>query len=245
MLSDTKISKKIKNFIINDCEKRKHEEACGLLYKKNNIINVISCSNDSKTPTKTFIINESTVDEVSKKGQIIGYYHSHIHKNDHGLSWIDKAMSEYTHFFSILYHIHSKRIHIYKPCGWVAPLIGRDYYTGFFDSFSLIKDYYKSTISINNNFTYYRYIKPLWQISVNNNKALSKVVEKYGFFEIEHPKTKCLCILWMDGIIKEFAIYHNNKFLTHLFEEKSKKYTKKELTDKGYTIKYYWNGKLS
>lgn len=237
ILSGIKIPNSVINKIKEDCKIRPHEEACGLIVINGNI-DIISCENKSKFPKKSFYIDEKIVDNISKKHRIIGYYHSHIYDNCDKLSWVDKSLAEVTKKISILYALKCDKIEVYYPNGWVAPLIGRDYVTGLFDSFSLVKDFYKE-LNINNHFSYHRYTTPIHQFSVNNSDIFEKILKKYNFFILEEKKDNCLCMFLINDNIHDFGIYlGENLYLTHFYEEKSKIVHEEDIIKK-YKINYY------
>lgn len=236
-----------KNLIIEDCENRPHEEACGILIQqKDGVVEVIPCENKSPTPKKSFIISQETIDKfLIDDGKLISYYHSHIRESENGPSWLDKAVSEQTKLESIVYNIKTKKFFIYSPMGWTAPLLGREYAMGFFDSFSLVKDVYKNDLKIYNNFSYSRYTKPLSEISVNNKGILLRVFQEYGFNLIPKPINKCLCLMTYDGIESECGIYCNDEVLMHKEHGISGYKSLKEVLNSVDRIRYFFNGKLS
>lgn len=241
------LSSNFRKKIINDCLKRKDEEACGLIIKSPfGNIDIVSCPNSSTTPKKSFSIDEKIIDEyVKKNNQIIGYYHSHIHQNANEFSWIDKAMSEQTNLISVLYDMHSGDFHIYKPCGWVAPLLNRPYMTGFFDSFTLIKDFYKKDIDIKNNFHYNRYIKSINTLTNKNKDILHKTLCKNKFLLVPFAKEKCAVIINKNDLDIEFGIYQNKKIITQFENHFSREYDIKDIHELQYIVRFYWNERIN
>lgn len=240
------LSKEFREIIKQDCVLRKHEEACGLIIRNSNgDISVISCPNSSITPKKSFVIEEKIVDEYARKNQIIGYYHSHIHENSNELSWIDKAMSEQTNMICVMYNIHSEDFHIHKPCGWIAPLLKRPYMTGFFDSFTILKDFYKKSIDINNNFYYHRYEKCINVLTSVSLNSLHRVLDKNKFYLIPFLKEKCSVVLNINNLDKEFGIFKNNKIITQFENHLSEEYDMKDIYNLGYTVRCYWHDKIN
>lgn len=230
------LSKKIKNEIKQNVLKRKDEESCGLLAFYDGHLHVIPCKNTSKNPRTSFTIDNETVQKYFKKYQILGFYHSHVDE-DCKHSWIDRAMAETINKVSVVYSIKTNRFSHFEPRGWIAPLEKRPYMIGIFDSFSLFRDFYKKNIQINNNFSYYRYTKPISEISVNNKGILEKVLNKYNFFEIESPEDKSTVLFKKNGIGQDLGIYHQGLILTQLENNFSKYYKINELSD--YELIYY------
>lgn len=219
-----KLPQKILKNIIKRCKRNKKQESCGLVMQDvNNKIHVIPTTNNSKTPEKSFVIDADEVKMALQFGKFLGYYHSHL-DDDENLSMIDKAMAETLQKMSIVYSLKTNKISCYKPEGWLAPLEGRPYAHGIFDSFTLFKDYYRGTIHIENNFSYHRYIKPIREISVNNNEILSKLLKKYNFRQKESLEEGDVIIISKDKQELDLGIYTEGKVLTHLPDELSQKY---------------------
>lgn len=240
------LSKEFRDVIKQDCVSRKHEEACGLIIKDfNDNINIVPCPNSSTTPKKSFIIEENIVDKYARKNQIIGYYHSHIHKNANELSWIDKAMSEQTNMICVMYDIYSGNFHIHKPCGWTAPLLKRPYMIGFFDSFTIVKDFYKKSIDIKNNFHYHRYTKGINTLTRFSEYALHRVLCKNNFYLIPFLKEKCAVILNIDNLDKEFGVFVGGKIITQFENHFSEEYDMRDIYDLDYTVRCYSHDKIN
>lgn len=235
------LSHDIKKIIKADCKARSHIEACGIILKnQRGDINVVPCENCSDTPHLRFVISEDIIDVYIKKGnQLIGYYHSHIHPNSNGFSLIDKVMSETTRLISVLYCLNSDEILIYKPNGWIAPFENRPYMIGFLDSFSILKDFYKNTIDINNNFCYNRYTESIDSISFKNKDLMHKKLLKYKFVLSYTVRENNAVIISSDGLDKEFGVYTNNKILTHFKNQPSQFYSLEELNKMGYNVRFY------
>ena len=140
----TKSIKKAINAHANKCHPR---EACGILLENGEYI---PCRNVSPDDAQFEICPYDLV-RAEKEGKIQAYVHSHsgfgeastkpsqldmLQMGLHGLPW---AIA------------NGVDVDLYHPTDYKAPLIGRDYYHGTLDCYTLIKDYYQRELGITLN----------------------------------------------------------------------------------------------
>ena len=195
-----------------------NKEVCGL------VVNDIfySCKNISVDP-ENFIIDPVDYARVSSLGKIDFICHSHL-----GLS----AKPSQADIYScnkgsttwIIYAVESGNLEYYLPNAKTVPLIGREYYFGITDCFSLVTDVYKEELSI-------ELTRPFIQ-SENWFK------EEVNYFEAHTEENNLVKI--MDGSLNKYDIllfmagnskvpnhsgikYDGNLFLHHLYGKLSTK----------------------
>jgi proteasome lid subunit RPN8/RPN11 len=123
-------------------------EMCGYFIKDiNSDIFYQMYENTHADPVNNFSMAETCYIDASKKGEVIGLFHSHINGNSE-FSDIDKASCERLGIPWVLYVIPTEEIIIKTPSGWIAPYTGREFVYGVFDCYALVKDVYKQNLGI-------------------------------------------------------------------------------------------------
>ena len=126
------------------------DECCGL------IVDGVyhPCQNMAPNPKDGFEIDPATWVELSERGKIQAVVHSHpdgssepsevdkVQMGLHGVDWVIVGLG-----------VHSDgekycNIKSHKPKAYQAPLIGREYYHGTQDCYSLVRDYYERELGI-------------------------------------------------------------------------------------------------
>lgn len=140
------LTNKLKEAIIDHAAREYPKESCGLVVNKE----YIPCRNIAEDPTSFFIINPIDFVKAESKGDIEAYVHSHpngsaepsepdlVNMTRNGKAWI------------ICGYIPDELIEVKKhlPTDFVLPLLGRQYYHGLQDCYTLIKDYYLRELDI-------------------------------------------------------------------------------------------------
>lgn len=136
----TKSIKAAINAHANECHPK---EACGVIVNGE----YIPCTNVS-SDNNQFEIDVMDLVGAEKEGKIQAYVHSHsgfgeastkpsqldmIQMGLHGLPWVIA---------------NGVDVDLYHPTDYQAPLIGRDYYHGTLDCYTLIRDYYQRELGI-------------------------------------------------------------------------------------------------
>lgn len=136
----TKAMKKAINAHANECHPK---ECCGVIVGKE----YIPCTNIALDDAQ-FEIDPVDLVGAGSEGKIRAYVHSHSGFGEastkpsqldmmqmalHGLPWIIA---------------NGVDVDLYKPTDYKAPLIGRDYYHGTLDCYTLVRDYYQRELGI-------------------------------------------------------------------------------------------------
>lgn len=152
------------------------KECCGVVI---NDQEYIPCNNLSSEPDQ-FYIDPKDIVAAGERGKITAYVHSHpdgttemseVDKAQislHGLPWIICAYPEGT-------------IKTHKPIVYKAPLLGRKYFHGLQDCYSLVKDYYQRECGI--QLSDYERSDLWWEVKANESLYLDNFT-KEGFVEL-------------------------------------------------------------
>ena len=134
------LTNKIKKAINDHAAQCYPRESCGVIVKST----YIPCENIAADADQ-FEISPRDLINAERKGAIRAYVHSHpdgtnlpsvpdrVQMALHGLPWVITDGSE---------------VQEYAPTDFSAPLLGREYYHGLLDCYSLVRDYYLRELGI-------------------------------------------------------------------------------------------------
>ena len=124
------------------------KESCGLLLIVKGKEKYFPCKNLADKPEDMFIINPEDWVKAEDTGEVTAIIHSHpVTSPD--LSMADKVACEKTKLKWYVVQSSTEEWVEYEPCGYTAPLIGRQWVWGVNDCWSLCRDYYKEELGIN------------------------------------------------------------------------------------------------
>lgn len=168
------LTKSIEAAIIDHANRDYPREACGVIVGKE----YIPCKNIAADDTQ-FEIDPIDLVGAEKEGKIKAYVHSHpdgscepsmpdrVQMNLHGLPWV-------------ITNGHDVELH--SPDGYQAPLLGREYYHGLLDCYTLVKDYYQRELGITLN-DYERTDE--WWVDAKSKPLYLDGFKKEGFVEVD------------------------------------------------------------
>lgn len=201
-------TQKLQNAIKAHAKAEYPKESCGLVIDNQ----YIECKNISNDPNQ-FCIDPLDILRAESIGVIQAYVHSHpngnclpsepdrVQMNLHGKAWLicsynpDEVANEY-------------EIGFYKPDGYKLPLVGRSYFHGLQDCYSIIKDYYHRELKIVLN-DYER--KDLWWLDKESESLYLDNFKKEGFIEVKDDLRKHDVILFKIG--ESYHVNHAGVFL--------------------------------
>lgn len=177
-----RLSKSLKNDILNHALQCYPKECCGVIVGKN----YIPCENIA-TDNEQFEINPVELAKIEEQGEIIAYVHSHPDASAkaseldlkqielHGKTWVicgfyQNGLSDDVEFI------------VYKPTGYQVPLLGRDFYHGWQDCYALIRDFYQRELNIE-LLDFER--QDLWWENKDNPSLYLENFAKTGFYEVD------------------------------------------------------------
>ena len=117
------------------------KECCGVVIAEGGRQKYVPCRNDASTPSEHFIINPEDLANAEDRGEIRVIVHSHPDVPPQP-SMADRVSCELHEKPWAIISWPSGELFEFKPCGYQAPLLGRDYGHGLLDCYALCRDYY-------------------------------------------------------------------------------------------------------
>ena len=121
-------------------------ECCGLIIVFKGRYKYIPCRNESNG-TNEFSINPEDFSRAEDMGEILYIVHSHPY-TENKPSTIDLVNIEKTNLPWLIINPYTKEYTVTEPSGYIAPLIGRQFFAGVLDCYTIIKDFYKQELNI-------------------------------------------------------------------------------------------------
>ncbi len=187
------------------------KESCGLVVVFKGKARYIPCRNTASNPLEQFSIHPDDYLEAEKHGEIVRVVHSHpylpatpseadrVGCETFGIPWL------------IVYHPTGNAVTI-VPSGYKAPLIGRTFFHGILDCYSLIEDYYRETLGI----ALPKFPRePEWWLKGGN--LYSEGFQKAGFAEVDDLVEHDVLLMQIGSpVINHAAVYiGDGKIIQH------------------------------
>lgn len=174
------LTEQLKADILKHAEQEFPNESCGVIVNGT----YIPCRNDSADKLNHFKINNTDKDRAEDDGEIQAYVHSHPNAfaspSDHDLLSIEKHKKPW-----IICSLPDIDFSINYPHGYKAPLIGRKFYHGWQDCYTLIADFYAREFGITlKNFDR----EDGWWTKEKNQNLYQDNYEAAGFREVSNFK---------------------------------------------------------
>lgn len=197
-----RVTKKLKEAILKHAKEAYPLESCGVVVNNN----YIPCQNIS-TEVDQFSIEPSDLVRAEELGTIQAYVHSHpdgateasepdlIGISNHKKVWLIASYPE-------------GEVAKYDPVDYEAPLLGRQYYHGLQDCYTLIKDYYHRELNITLND--YERIDRWWESKEHESLYITNFKNE-GFIEVQDEIRKHDVILFTLG--RTYHVNHAGVFL--------------------------------
>ena len=192
------------------------EEACGLVYIYKGKTKYKSCKNISISPKQTFIINPKEYANIEDKATIIAVFHSHPFEQPYP-SAADKTICEKFKIPWYIYSVSLNKWYDFKPSGYKAPLVGREYVFGVHDCWSLIRDYFETI-----NITLRDWDRPINPQDFTDNPYFENCFEKTGFRELKSEESlkenDCLLFSLNSTGLNHIGVLLQNQMILHHIE---------------------------
>ena len=191
------------------------EEACGLVYIYKGKTKYKPCKNISISPKQTFIIDPKEYANIEDKATIVAVFHSHPFEQPYP-SAADKTICEKFKIPWYIYSVSLNKWYDFKPSGYKAPLVGREYVFGVHDCWSLIRDYFETI-----NITLRDWDRPINPQDFTDNPYFENCFEKTGFRELKPEENLQLndCLLFSlnsTGLNHVGVLLQNQMILHHI-----------------------------
>lgn len=122
-------------------------ESVGLVYILKGREKYYECSNLAETPDEHFVLDPSDYLKCEEQGQITGIIHSHPTTN-HYPSAADLVACEKS---GLPWHVVNPETENWgycEPSGYELPFVGRPFFHGVVDCYTLLQDFYKKELNI-------------------------------------------------------------------------------------------------
>lgn len=154
------------------------DECCGVIVNDD----YIRCTNISKDKD-AFEIDPDDLISAENQGAIQAYVHSHPNATARA-SDLDLLQIELHQKPWVICAYPDLDFQVYMPCGYQAPLLGRNYIHKYQDCYSLIRDFYDRELNIK-LMNFERQDK--WWEDENHASLYIENFAKAGFYEVDQP----------------------------------------------------------
>lgn len=137
-----KLTAKLKKAIQTHAAEVYPGECCGVIVGKE----YIPCRNISDNKDQ-FEIHHEDLAKAEDLGEIQAYVHSHPNASARA-SEIDLIQIELHQKPWVICAYPDVEFEVYEPCGYRAPLVGRNYIHGIQDCYSIVRDFYQRELDI-------------------------------------------------------------------------------------------------
>lgn len=174
-----KLTEILKAAIAQHAEECYPLECCGVIIDDY----YVPCRNIA-TDKNQFEIHHEDLAIAEELGEIQAYVHSHPNATARA-SEIDLLQIELHEKPWVICAYPDIEFQIYDPCGYQAPLVGRNYIHGIQDCFAIVRDFYKRELDI--TIPDYQRQDKWWESKENASLYLDNF-EKEGFIEVGDPQ---------------------------------------------------------
>src|SRR5574344_1559537 len=137
-----KLTAKLKKAIRSHAEECFPRECCGVIVNDQ----YIACRNIAENDHQ-FEIHHKDLAKAEDLGEIQAYVHSHPNASARA-SEIDLIQIELHEKPWVICAYPDIEFQVYEPCGYKAPLVGRNYIHGIQDCYSIVRDFYERELGI-------------------------------------------------------------------------------------------------
>lgn len=125
-------------------------EACGLIIAKGKKEQYVPCRNTSTGPREQFRMSAEDWAAAEDQGAVLAVVHSHPDADPYP-SEADRVACEETGLPWVIVSVRDGKyesLHQFAPTGYQAPLLGRPFFHGVLDCYSMIRDVYRREFGI-------------------------------------------------------------------------------------------------
>ena len=196
------------------------KESCGLLLNVRGKERYYSCRNLSISSYQEFILDPEDYVKADNTGEIIAIVHSHP-VTPPTPSQADKVSCEKSNLPWYIVNPKTEQWAYLEPCGYKAPILGRQWVWGITDCWSLVRDWYKEEKKIELR----DWDRPVTLEDFNKDPMFEKCAWRTGFRKLRpDEKLENGDLLFMSILgngLNHVAIFLNGDVLHHLSDRLS------------------------
>ena len=207
-----KLTEDIKHLALQHAKDESPKECVGLVHIVKGKERYFKCNNLAETPDEQFILDPDDYIKAEKQGEITAIIHSHPNTN-HYPSYADKAACEKSGKQWFIVNPHTEKWGNWQPTGYQLPYVGRQFFHGVVDCYTLVRDFYTKEFNIQLN-DYFRRDK-WWE--KGENMYLNNFNNE-GFYEISLKEIEYGCVILMHleaDVPNHAAIYLGDNVILH------------------------------
>tara|TARA_R100000458_G_C8220073_1_gene204725 strand:- start:104 stop:817 length:714 start_codon:yes stop_codon:yes gene_type:complete len=207
-----KITEEVKEKALTHAKEDAPRESVGLVHIVKGRERYFPCKNLAATPDEHFVLDPEDYIKAESKGQIVAVIHSHPIMNHHP-SPADLVACEKS---GLPWYVVNPQTELWgycEPSGYKLPYVGRPFYHGVIDCYSLVKDFYQREYNIELN-DYHR--RDQWWYK-GENMYLDNF-KKEGFYEITFDDLRagdCFLMKLDSAVPNHAAIYMDEMIILH------------------------------
>ena len=196
------------------------KESCGLLLNIKGKERYHPCRNLSMTDHQCFIIDPEDYVKADNLGDIVAVVHSHP-LTPPNPSQADKVSCEASGLPWYIVNPNTEQWGYLEPCGYEAPLLGRQWVWGITDCWSLVRDWYKE----NKNIELRDWDRPTTPEEFLKNPLFEQCAWRTGFRKLRYDERlengDVLAMSILGNGLNHVAIFINGDVLHHLTDRLS------------------------
>ena len=189
------------------------KEACGLILISKGKEIYFKCKHIVDNPEDAFVIDPDDYITASNLGEITAIFHSHP-VTPALPSEADKVACEKSGLMWIICNPQLNAWCEYRPCGYRAPLVGREWVWGITDCWSLTRDWYAE-----NGIELCDWERPIDPIEFTQKPLFEKLYESTGFFPVENrsemQRGDAVLISLVSNTLNHCGVYLGDGLLLH------------------------------
>ncbi|RMR34501.1 hypothetical protein ALP36_02597 [Pseudomonas syringae pv. coriandricola] len=179
-----RINQKLQDAMRAHAEQSHPAEACGLLIKTDAGREYVPCGNVATNQLQHFLIDKHDAAAAEDRGEVLAIVHSHPDRAATP-SMTDLVSCELHELPWAIVGWPGGDIQWFKPTGFQAPLLGRDFSHGLLDCWSACRDWYAREASLPlPNFER----KELWWEDPDSPSHYEENFEACGFVRVDQPQ---------------------------------------------------------
>ena len=208
-----RISKKLQNDIRAHAELVYPAEACGLLIRGAEGREYVPCRNTALTPREHFQIDKHDQADAEDRGELLAIIHSHPDAAP-APSMADRVSCELHELPWGIMGWPGGDMEWFRPSGYSAPLLGRDFSHGLLDCWGACRDWYAREVGLQlPNFER----QDLWWEQKDGPSHYEENFEAVGFVRVEQARRGDLLIFQIPTPGR--PCYHPNHAAIYLSDE--------------------------